>query len=276
LIISVTKSLEEYDATFASREIEKFVIEDLSNWWIRRSREKFQSGTGYQNGLLRFILLELSKIIAPFTPFLSEHLHEELHHGTTPGTVSVHFHDWTRVNKKLIDENLEKEMELTRKIVSLGLAARKDNKIRVRQPLASLKVRSKESLKIGKESLNLIKEEVNVKEVIFEKSKEELSAILDTEISPALREKGWVREFIRMIQDARRDAGYEYDQRVRAYWFTEEKALAETIKREEEFIKKKTVLKELRESRHDLKFAYDVEKEQELEPGGKVWLGLKK
>ena len=140
LVDSVTKSLDEFDATRASREIEKFVIEDLSNWWIRRSRGKFQSGQSYQSDLLRFILLELSKLIAPFTPFLAEYLHEELHHGTTPGTVSVHFHDWPEPNQRMIDEKLEEEMEVVRKVVSLSLAARKNAVIKVRQPLASLKV----------------------------------------------------------------------------------------------------------------------------------------
>ncbi|TSC90309.1 MAG: isoleucyl-tRNA synthetase [Parcubacteria group bacterium Gr01-1014_2] len=303
LIVSVTESLDEYDATTASREIEKFVIEDLSNWWIRRSRANFQLTTtaipGFarepstrnnpQQDLLRFILLELAKLIAPFTPFLAEHLHEELHHRTTPGTVSVHFHDWPEANKKLIDDNLEKEMELVRGITSLGLAARKNAGIKVRQPLANLKVRNfqfsisptpPKQLRLRrpgnfqKELTDLIKEEVNVKKVVFEKGEGDISVVLDTEISPALREEGWAREFIRMIQDARRDAGYEYDQKVSAHWFTEEKALAETIKREEEFIKKKTVLKELRQSRHDPKFVYDLEKEQELEPGRKIWLGL--
>ncbi len=293
LIDLVTKSLDEYDATAASREIEKFVIEDLSNWWIRRSRDKFSrfafanrgpsmakssgqlENESYQNDLLRFILLELSKLIAPFTPFLAEHLHEELHRGTKPGALSIHFHDWSSSNKKLIDKNLEGKMELVRKIVSLGLAARKDAGIKVRQPLARLEVRS-EKLKVSHELLDLIKEEANVKEVVFEKRGKELSVVLDTEISPALREKGWVREFIRMIQDARKDAGYDFDQKVSVHWFAEDKSLAEAIKREEEFIKQKTVLKELKESRHDPKFAYDVEKEQELEPGRKVWLGLTK
>ncbi len=272
----VTKSLDEYDATTASREIEKFMIEDLSNWWIRRSRDKFQSGKGYQQDLLRFILLELAKLIAPFTPFLAEHLHEQLHHGTTPVTISVHFHDWPKENKKLIDKNLEEEMDLVRKIVSLGLALRKEKNIKVRQPLAKLNLKLKiENLKLNEELTDLIKEEVNVKEVKFEKG-EELSVVLDTEITLALRNEGWVREFIRIIQDVRKDAGYEYDQKVQAFWFTEDRSLKEAILRESGFIKQKTVLKDLRESRHDPKFAYDVEKEQEIEPGRKIWLGLKK
>ena len=276
LISLVTKSLDEFDATIASREIEKFVIEDLSNWWIRRSRDKFQSGQSYQDDLLRFILLELSKLVAPFIPFLAEHLHEELHHGTKPGIISVHLHDWLKPNEKMIDGKLEEEMELVRKIASLGLAERKEAGIKVRQPLASLKLKIKnEKSKINDELLNLIKEEVNVKEIIFDKGGKE-EVVLDVEITPALRAEGLVREFIRIIQDARRDAGYEYDQKVGAYWFIEDKSLADAIKREEKFIKQKTVLKELRESRHDPEFVYNVEREQELEPGRKIWLGLKR
>ena len=296
LVGSVTKSMDEYDATVASREIEKFVIEDLSNWWIRRSREKFQLDQGsYQKDLLRFILLELAKLIAPFTPFLAEYLHDELHHGTKMETQSIHFHDWPEANKKLIDEDLEEEMELVRKITSLGLAARKDVSIKVRQPLAKLTLRnfqfpispdlqSKSRIldfakqnrdNFQKELEDLIKEEVNVKKIVFEKGDKE-EVILDTEIPAALREEGWVREFIRMIQDARRDAGYNFDQEVSAHWFGEDKSLAEAIRREEKFIKQKTVLKDLKESRHDPKFTYDIEKEEEFEPGRKIWLGLKK
>ncbi len=277
LIDLVTKSLDKYDATLASREIEKFVIEDLSNWWIRRSRDKFQSRSGYQNDLLRFILLELAKLIAPFTPFLAEYLHEESHQGTKPGTVSVHFHDWPEANKKMIDKKLEEEMEFVRKIVSLGLAARKEKNIKVRQPLASLKV-SSFKFQVSEELINLIKEEVNVKDVEFKSlnisEKEELVVDLDTEITPVLRHEGWVREFIRMIQDARRDAGYKFDQKVDAFWFSEDETLKEAIRREAEFIKQKTVLKDFSESSHDSKSKYDIEKENDIEPGRKIWLGL--
>ena len=278
LIVLVTKSLDQYDATAASRGIEKFVIEDLSNWWIRRSRDKFQSGENYsQKDLLRFVLLELSKLIAPFVPFLAEYLHGELHHNQKPSTLSVHFHDWPKADKKLIDEKLEEEMDLVRKIVSLGLAERKKGNIKVRQPLASLKIKYQIlNIKINEELLDLIKEEVNVKEVVFEKGNEELLISLDVEITPALRAEGWVREFVRMIQDARRGAGYNYNDLVRAYWFSEDKPLVEAIRREEKFIAQKTVLKNLKELRHDSKLVYDIERKQELEPGRKIWLGLKK
>ncbi|MBI2003402.1 MAG: class I tRNA ligase family protein [Parcubacteria group bacterium] len=278
LIGSVTRSLDEYDAAKASREIEKFVIEDLSNWWLRRSRANFQfSNSNFQlkSDLLRFVLLELAKLIAPFTPFLAEHLHEELHHGTKPGTASIHFHDWPGVNKKLIDEKLEEEMETVRQAVRLGLAARKEKNIKVRQPLSVLSIKYK-VLSINEELVNLIKEEVNVKEAVFENGEGDISVFLDTDITLALRAEGWVREFVRMVQDARKDAGYDFDEKVSAYWFSEDATLSEALKREGKFIIQKTVLKELRQGRHDPNFVYDVEKEQELEPNRKVWLGLKK
>ncbi|MEK7579821.1 MAG: class I tRNA ligase family protein [Patescibacteria group bacterium] len=290
LIKSVTDSLDNYDSTSSSREIEKFVIEDLSNWWIRRSREKFQSeGNSAQKDLLRFILLEAAKLIAPFVPFLAEYLYQEISihpvrsraraegaspEGTAGAAISngVHFHNWPKENKKLTDKKLEEEMELVRKIASLGLAARKEAGVKVRQPLAKLEFRT-QNIEFSKELLDLIKEEVNVKEVKFEKGGKE-EVILDTKITPALRQEGWVREFIRMIQDARKDAGYEYDQKVRTFWFSEDRELKEAILRENDFIKQKTVLKELNESRHNSKFAYDVEKEEEIESGRKIWLGL--
>ncbi len=195
----------------------------------------------------------------------------------------VHFHDWPEANKKLIDKKLEEEMELVRKIVSLGLAARKEAGIRVRQPLAKLTLRNLQSPipNLQKELTDLIKEEVNVKEVVFSTfggsaAGGEISVVLDAEITPALRAEGWVREFIRMIQDVRRDAGYDFNQKVGAHWFSEDRSLAEALEREGEFIKQKTVLRDLKKSAHDPKFAYDIEREQELEPGRKVWLGLKK
>ncbi len=291
LIGLVTRSLDKYDATAASREIEKFVIEDLSNWWIRRSRDKFQLGeSDTQTDLLRFILLELAKLTAPFTPFLAEYLHEELHHGTKSGMISVHFHDWPEDNKKLIDEELEKEMQRARNIITEDLALRKEEKLKVRQPLSKLLIYGE---KFNYELENLIKDELNIKKISYTSKPITKDISIDlrgsglaisgtgstaiiTEITPALRAEGWVREFMRMIQDARKDAGYKYDQKVEAFWFSEDRLLSDSIKREERFIKEKNVLKEFNQSRHDPKFAYDVEREQELEPHRRIWLGLKK
>lgn len=290
LVSSITKSLDNYDATAASREIEKFVIDDLSNWWIRRSRASFQlPAGGHRQDLLKFILLELSKLIAPFTPFLAEHLYSEIRPIGPISPISVHFHDWPKADKKLINKNLEEQMELVRKIASLGLAVRKEAGIKVRQPLNLLYVISNK-LYVNEELLDLAKDELNVKNIylklktynlkqssnLIKLAWGDLEVALDTEITPVLKEEGWVREFIRMVQDGRRDAGYKYNQMVSAFWFTQDSSLKGAIQRSSDLIKKKTFLKSLDRSGHNPKFVYDVEIESELEPRRKIWLGLKK
>ena len=89
LVDQVTSDLDKYDPTSASRSLEKFVVEDLSNWWLRRSRKRKEALV-----LLRSLLLDLSKILAPFAPFLAEDIHRRMHRGYKAGTLSVHLHDW--------------------------------------------------------------------------------------------------------------------------------------------------------------------------------------
>jgi isoleucyl-tRNA synthetase len=198
LIKETTENLEKYDITKAAREIEKFVVEDLSLWYIRRSRRRFQRPEDKKelkegSQTLKFVLLNLSKILAPFLPFLSELVYQRI------STFSVHLADWPKVNEKLIDKKLERKMEKVREIVSLALAERQKAKIKVRQPLQKLEI-TDYRLKKEKELLELIKEEVNVKEISFGREFK-----LDTKITPELKEEGMVREIIRHIQEMRKE-----------------------------------------------------------------------
>ena len=102
LILEASENLDNFNPTSAARAIEKFVVEDLSNWWLRRSRKRKEA-----LGLLRLVLLELAKVIAPFTPFIAEDVHKRLHKGFNAGTDSVHLHNWPKADKKLIDKKLE-------------------------------------------------------------------------------------------------------------------------------------------------------------------------
>jgi len=138
LVGEVADKLDKYDPTPAAKAIEKFVIEDLSNWWLRRSRKRKEA-----LGLLRLVLLEFAKVIAPFTPFVAEDIHKRLHKGQNLGTESVHLHDWPDVNNKLIDKKLEEQMDKAREVVTAGLALRKEKQIKVRQPLAKIIVSKK-------------------------------------------------------------------------------------------------------------------------------------
>jgi isoleucyl-tRNA synthetase len=281
VIHGVTESMEKYDATTAGRIMEEFATEDISKWWIRRSRERFQnpsSDEDYEKALktLRFVLLELDKLIAPFTPFLAEHLHIRLHPGSSPGTESVHLHDWPGANKKVINEDLEKKMIFIRDAVTQGLAIRKEKQIKVRQPLAKFHIKSNQFGELESALLDLVKDELNVKEVTYEKADVELEVDLDLQITSELRHEGWAREFARQIQEMRKEAGYQYDQEVFAKWHTEDEELAGTIEKHSDSIAKKNVLYELVRGSLDDEKAYDIEREFDIDKGKKIQIAVRK
>lgn len=148
---------------------------------------------------LGFVLLELSKTLAPFTPFISEGIYR----GISGEKESVHLEDFpafAKASASKPEKKLIEEMEKTREIVSRGLEARQKAGIKIRQPLSELKIKNK----LDNELLELIKGEVNVKKVSVAKDlKEEVE--LDTEITNELQEEGLVREFIRAVQDFRKE-----------------------------------------------------------------------
>jgi isoleucyl-tRNA synthetase len=250
LILEVTGCLDAYDITNAARKIENFVVEELSQWYIRRSRPRFQNPKTEKelreaSNTLGFVLLVLAKLTAPFIPFLSEKIYRDLQalNPSLEEVKSVHLEDWPKAKKELIDKSLEEKMRQAREIVSQALKARVEAGIKVRQPLASLKIKTKNlEFEADKELLDLIKEEVNVKEIIFdEKIKERVE--LNTEITPQLKQEGLKREIIRYIQDMRKRAGLKPEDKVLI--FVKTQALKELFLREKEEIINKTKSKEL-------------------------------
>jgi isoleucyl-tRNA synthetase len=203
LLKNVTKSLEDYDAYHAAVAIEKFVA-DLSQWYLRRSRDRREE-TFYQT--FYEVLVTLSKILAPLMPFLSEEIFRNL-----TNEESVHLTDWPEFEEKLIDEKLTKQMILVRQICELGHAARKEAKIKVRQPLQKLQVINGE---LDKELAQLIKDELNVKEVDFKTGKGEMKINLETKITPELQAEGEARELIRQIQDLRKQNNCRLDEKIK-------------------------------------------------------------
>ncbi len=259
----ITDSLNAYDITASARMIEKFVIEDLSNWWLRRSRKRKGA-----MGLLRFLLFEVSKLIAPFTPFIAEEIYLQTDNfGDQPD--SVHLQNWPEVNKKEINDALEKEMEVVRNIVTSGLAVRKEKQIKVRQPLASVTITGK----LSPDLEELVKDELNVKEIKYDAGQKE-PAVYDLELSQALEDEGLARELIRQIQDMRKEAKYKFDQKLYVQWHSESEDIKRAINRWEDEVKNETLLYELVNSPKDNK-TYDVEKESDLSPNKKIWLGIK-
>jgi isoleucyl-tRNA synthetase len=168
LVKQVRKDMAVFELTKVVRAIQEFVVEDLSNWYIRRTRRRFWSteldnskkavyNTTYE------ILVGICKMIAPFVPFISEEIYRNL-----TGNESVHLDYYPEPNESLINPELEERMDLVRELVRLGRASREAVKIKVRQPLREVLIDGKYEDKI-KELVPLIKEELNVKEVVFEK-----------------------------------------------------------------------------------------------------------
>ena len=219
LIAEVTKALEAYELDRATRPIGEFV-DDLSTWYLRRSRERIKSENLDEKeaalATLRFTLCELSKLMAPFTPFFAEYLYQSLdmnlriEDSNDTNKKSVHMEEWPKGGK--VDTKTLKEMEEVRKVVSLGLEARAKVNIKVRQPLAVLKIpNSQFPILKDHHLLDLIKDEVNVKEVIAGMGS---TVELDTTITLELKEEGMFRELARFVQELRKKSGLKAGEAV--------------------------------------------------------------
>ena len=206
---SITEGMDAYDTVRATRPIKDF-ISDFSTWYIRRSRDRFKgddkNDRDFAIAVTKYVLFELSKLIAPVMPFIAEDIYQEVRDENDPQ--SVHLENWSRRNSFSLssifgsgssNSALIKNMAETRRIVSLALEARSKANIKVRQPLQKLEARVK-NLDIG--FLELIKDEVNVKEVV---DKNIDGAELNTHLTPELIEEGKVRDAIRAIQDIRKE-----------------------------------------------------------------------
>ncbi|MEK7191951.1 MAG: class I tRNA ligase family protein [Patescibacteria group bacterium] len=209
----VTKLLDEYDIGSAAKAIE-VLIDDLSRWYIRRSRKRPESLP-----VLGKVLLKISKLAAPFNPFFSEALYVSLKDmgaqtsEDADNVQSVHLTNWPKAIKEEIDEKLVKQMSQIRYWASLVLAKRAEAGIKVRQPLSKLKIKNEKLKTADKELLSILADEVNVKEVVFDnKIKGEVE--LDTKITPELRNEGIMRELVRMAQGLRHDAGYRPGEKI--------------------------------------------------------------
>ena len=246
LISEVTKASDKYELDRAVRPIADFV-DDLSTWYLRRSRDRFKSSDQKDKGqaieTTRFILEELAKVIAPVMPFYAEELYQKVK--SFDGKESVHLASWPGFyNLSSAEEKVLTDMEEVRKLVTLGLEIRAKANIKVRQPLLKLKVRD---LKLAGENLDqylsLIKDEINVKEVVSDGAITE-PVELDLNITAELKEEGNVREFTRAVQELRKQEKLNPSDLVNLKIKTEEKGKI-LIQKFETEIKKTTLLKNI-------------------------------
>jgi len=255
-IDSATALLEKYQVGEAAKVIEA-LVGDLSRWYIRRTRKNVSGKT------LKAVLEAVAKLMAPFAPFFAEALWQSL------AKSSVHFADWPKADKRLIDKKLLEQMAEVRRVASLALAEREKAGVKVRQPLAALRIKNPKLKAADKELLAVLGDEVNVKEVIFDnKLKGELE--LDTKITGELREEGILRELVRMVQGLRHDAKYQpKDKTILMMELSGE--LLKTIEAREAELKKMVGAKSVVYRREKS----DADLETEID-GSKIWVAVKR
>jgi isoleucyl-tRNA synthetase len=210
VVAEMTAYMDSYDTVRAARSARDFVA-DLSQWYIRRSRDRFRSDdvADKQTALntTRYVLATFAKLIAPMTPYIAE----SVYRGVGGSEESVHLDAWPEKEGKT-DEDVIRDMAEVRRVASLALEARQTAGIKVRQPLASVSVKS-DILHGSDALLALIEDEVNVKAVTFDTTQDE-EVVLDTELTDELVREGQVRDVVRAVQDARKKAGLEPDDEV--------------------------------------------------------------
>ena len=186
LIKNVTSAYEEYDLNKVVKLVTEFVSDDLSNWYIRRNRKRFWQSELDNSKMSVYqttyeVLIGICKIVAPISPFITEEIYQNL-----TDEESVHLASFPIPDEKLIDEELENKMELVRNLISLGRNAREEAKIKVRQPISEVIIDGKNK-KVLADVIDLIKEELNVKEIVFA---ENLNEYMNFSIKPNFKNAG--------------------------------------------------------------------------------------
>lgn len=232
LVAEVEKQMDAYNIPDALSPILPF-LDDASNWYVRRSRRRFwkseddgDKSDAYRT--LHYVLVRLSYLLAPFTPFLAE----ELYHNLTGDNESIHLKDWLPAGE--VNEQVLKDMLLTRMFIENGLSKRMDTNdefgsIKVRQPLASASYDSKHKLDDFYEQI--MKEELNVKEVkhVYDVKGKIFGVEIDKTITPELKREGLMREVIRHVQSARKKAGLQVDDRIMLHLATNDEQLRQAL-----------------------------------------------
>jgi isoleucyl-tRNA synthetase len=274
----VSGCMDAYDTLTAAQRLETFAVEDLSRWYIRRSRRRFQKPEDtkdleHASSTLAYVLLSLCRMTAPFIPFFSEELYQSLYKDHLfDARQSVHLDDWPSFPAGVFDASLNAAMDSIRGCASAVLSKRAEAGIKVRQPLAALKIKNRiENVKKNEELLAILADEVNVKEVIFDKTVTGDFEI-DTAITPELRAEGMLREISRSIQGLRQDAGCVPKNKITLWIDTSSQELRGLLSSRGAQLKKDVGARSITMGRTD---AFDAELDTKMDTA-RLWIGIKK
>ena len=269
LITEVERGLNNYNLQDATKPILPF-LDDASNWYVRRSRRRFwkSEDDGDKNDAYRtlhYVLVRLSYMLAPFTPFLAE----ELYHNLTGDNESIHLKDWLPAGE--IDNSMLRDMNALRTAVNDGLSKRASEGIKVRQPLASVKLINTISqdtpTEVAQFLIDIAKDELNVKSVEIVTDSESESAqpsvVYDLTITPELKREGLMREIVRHVQSARKQAGLQIDDRIILNISSDDSEIYQAIDAFADVIKSETLAVELNSVVNELE-KYDAKIEGKL------------
>ena len=276
LITEVERGLNNYNLQDATKPILPF-LDDASNWYVRRSRRRFwkSEDDGDKNDAYRtlhYVLVRLSYMLAPFTPFLAE----ELYHNLTGDNESIHLKDWLPAGE--IDNSMLRDMNALRTAVNDGLSKRASEGIKVRQPLASVKlintIFQDTPAEVAQFLIDIAKDELNVKSVEIVTDSESESAqpsvVYDLTITPELKREGLMREIVRHVQSARKQAGLQIDDRIVLSISSDDSEISQAVDTFADVIKAETLAVELNSAVNESE-KYDAKIEGKL-----VEISLKK
>ncbi len=241
---NVRINMDEYNIPAAVREIPIF-IDEMSKWYIRRSRDRFAAGDKAALDTLYYVLVELIKLMAPVTPFLTEDVYQNLVTSVLKEQPeSIHLTEYPHLDLKFLEnsEELLEQMQAVREAVNLGQALRAQNKIKVRQPLGTIQIMAdidkKRNYDLDKWMQDLISEELNVKDVDLveeigdvagwarmKSEDKQIEISMDLNISEELRREGTVRELIRQVQNLRKEMGLKLGEKIKLAYATEDDEL---------------------------------------------------
>jgi len=241
-----TEQFDKYQIDRAAKPIRE-LLDDLSNWYVRRSRRRFwksEDDNDKQQAYvtLHYCLVTICQLMAPWTPFIADRIYRELVEGTDMPT-SVHLNDWPEVRK--VNQNVVDEMTTLRQLITDGLSLRAEAGIKVRQPLSVATIVS--TYEFNDELLTIAEEELNVKRTDFAQSKDNKIA-LNTEITDELKQEGTARDVVRMVQSFRKKSGLNVEDRIKLSLLSEDDHINTSIKQHLDVIKSETLATEFEEN----------------------------